>query len=199
MAEALEKNTTLAQLNFISLTSGNRGAIAMAKALAVNKTLKELTYYSLQWNCFSHFQQLPLPFIVCVSTIHSGPRHARGDPSVCRGDEAEHDHPEPVCPWIERHGDRQAPESQRPSCHAAVTTTTSMHGTLSPLQSSTIPSHPPTNQFQLLVTNRRHRRRPGPGRAGCPARPAAVRAPRGWGAAGGGGARARRPWRAGGR
>lgn len=47
MAEALEKNTTLAQLNFISLTSGNRGALAMAKALAANRTLTELTYFSL--------------------------------------------------------------------------------------------------------------------------------------------------------
>ena len=47
MAEALEKNTTLTQLNFISLTSGNRGALAMAKALAVNKTLTELTFFSL--------------------------------------------------------------------------------------------------------------------------------------------------------
>ena len=47
MAEALERNTTLTQLNFISLTSGNRGAIAMAKALAVNRTLTELTYFSL--------------------------------------------------------------------------------------------------------------------------------------------------------
>ena len=141
MAEALEKNTTLAQLNFISLTSGNRGAIAMAKALAVNKTLKELTYYSLQWNCFSHLQQLSFTFIVCVSTIHSGPRHARGDPSVCRGDEAEHDHPESVCPWVERHGDRQAPESQRPPCHAAVTTTPHQCTALFP-HFNHPPSHP---------------------------------------------------------
>ena len=47
VAEALQKNSTLTQLNFLTLSSGNTGALAMAKALTVNTTLTDLTYFSL--------------------------------------------------------------------------------------------------------------------------------------------------------
>ena len=53
MAEMLRHNTTLKVLCYLTLDSGNEGALAMASALAANHTLEELTYYSLPFH--SHF------------------------------------------------------------------------------------------------------------------------------------------------
>jgi len=45
VAEALEKNKSLIEFNFLTLSSGNAGALAMSKALTINTSITNLTYY----------------------------------------------------------------------------------------------------------------------------------------------------------
>ena len=116
MAEMLRHNTTLKTLCYLTLDSGNEGALAMASALAANHTLEELTYYSLPFH-----SRFACPFLTTTSqanivNTNSEQGHARGHRSVRGGSAAEHNDPAPVVPRLQRQGHHGRPRPQRQPC-----------------------------------------------------------------------------------